>query len=74
MAKRSKSLADQIRRAVDESGLSQYAICKMIDVDKAQMSRFMSGERFLSEASLNRLATALNLRIASGVKSKEGDE
>jgi hypothetical protein len=46
----------------------------MIDVDKAQMSRFMSGERFLSEASLNRLATALNLRIASGVKSKEGDE
>jgi transcriptional regulator with XRE-family HTH domain len=70
MVKRAKTLGDQIRHAVDDCGLSRYALVKLIGMDKAQMSRFMSGKRFMSEASLNRLAEVLNLSIVSGEKPK----
>ena len=68
VARRSKTLADQIRAAVDECGMSRYALGKLIGMDKAVMSRFMAGKGFLSEESLNRLAGALNLSIVVGTK------
>ena len=68
MARRSKTLADQVRDAVDGCGMSRYALGKQIGMDKAVMSRFMAGKGFLSEGSLNRLAGALNLGIVVGTK------
>ncbi|HEY8669058.1 MAG TPA: helix-turn-helix transcriptional regulator [Tepidisphaeraceae bacterium] len=70
MARKSKTLVDQIRRAVDDCGMSRYALGQLIGMDKAQMSRFMAGKGFLSEDSMNRLAESLHLSISSGAKPK----
>ena len=59
------SFVDQIRRAVDASGMSRYALGKQIGMDKAVMSRFMSGKGFLSEDSMNRLTHALKLIVVA---------
>lgn len=58
-----QQFSDQIRAAVDGSGLSRYRIAKEIRVGEATMSRFMSRKGGLSMASLDRLAELLNLEI-----------
>jgi transcriptional regulator with XRE-family HTH domain len=58
-------LSDQIRRAVNDSGMSRYAICKIGAFDKAMISRFMAGKRGLSLTTLDRLAEVLRLRIVA---------
>jgi hypothetical protein len=63
---RERTFSDQIRRAVDECGMSRYALCKLTGMDKAVMSRFMSGKGFLSEGSLNALAKTLRLTVRRG--------
>jgi transcriptional regulator with XRE-family HTH domain len=65
MAK-SKSFTDQIRDAVKASKMSHYRLCKETGIDKASLSKFMSGERpGLSMDALNKLAALLKLRIVS---------
>ena len=61
-----ESFVDQIRRAVNNCNISRYALGKRIGMDKAVMSRFMSGKGFLSEDSLNRLTAALDLSVELG--------
>jgi hypothetical protein len=59
-----KSLTDQIRDAVKASKLSHYRICMETGIDKASLSRFMSGDREgLSMPALNKLAALLRLTI-----------
>ncbi len=65
MGKKRVKLSDQVRRAVDESGLSRYAICKALGMDQAIMSRFMTGKGGLSMAKLDALADLLGLRIVA---------
>jgi transcriptional regulator with XRE-family HTH domain len=68
-------LADQLRRAIDTSGMSRYRICKVVGMSQATMSRFMSGKGGLSVDMLDKLGDALDLRIAIGVETggaKEG--
>ena len=67
----SKTLTDQIREAVKASNLSQYRICKETGIDKASLSKFMSGERSgLSMEALNRLAALLKLKVVPEEKEK----
>jgi hypothetical protein len=63
MAKKREKLSDQIRQAVDASGLSRYRICKTLDVAEATMSRFMNRQGGLSMAHLDALADLLDLDI-----------
>ena len=63
MAQRRVTLSDQMRRAVDESGMSRYAICKATGMDQANMSRFMSGETGLTLETADRIAKLLNLEL-----------
>lgn len=63
MAKKRVKLSDQVRRAVDTSGMSRYAICKAIGMDQSIMSRFMTGKGGLSMANLDALADLLGLRV-----------
>lgn len=58
-------LTDQIRRAVKNCGESRYQICQQTGIDKATLSRFMSGCG-LSMESLDTLADYLRLSIVSG--------
>ena len=57
-------LIDEIRNAVNESNLSQYKIAKDTGLDKAQLSRLMSGERGLSIDSAEKLVDYLGLEIS----------
>lgn len=71
MASKRITLSDQVRQAVDASGLSRYAIARAIGVDDATMSRFMSGERGLRMSALDDLADFLNLHIVAGEGPKQ---
>lgn len=57
--------SDQMRRAVDASGLSRYRICKELGIAESTLSRFMSGQGGLSMKSLDALADLLDLRITT---------
>jgi transcriptional regulator with XRE-family HTH domain len=73
MGKRRAKLSEQIRRAVDASGLTRYRICKQLGIAESTMSRFMSGQGGLSMEYLDRLAELLDLRIeAGGSRRKKG--
>jgi transcriptional regulator with XRE-family HTH domain len=63
--------SDQIREAVNASGMSRYAICKAIGLNQGAMSRFMSGKSGMSMAALDRLAELLGLRVVDG-RRKDG--
>ena len=65
------SFSDQIRRAIEQSGLSRYAICKQIEVDQSTMSRFMHGKGGLSMEALDRLARVLGLAVVTKTESKK---
>ena len=69
MARRT-SLSDQIRKAVDQSGMSRYRICQEAGIDQPSMSRFMAGKGGLSVERLDMLAAVLDLRIVAG-KSRQ---
>jgi transcriptional regulator with XRE-family HTH domain len=62
MTKRMK-FSDQIRRAIDDSGMTRYAICKQLDFSESVMSKFMSGKCNLSMETLDRLADLLGLNV-----------
>lgn len=68
--KRHPKLSDQIRKAVDDSGESRYAICKAIGIDQGQLSRFMAGKMGLSMVKLDALAEYLELDIIVRSKRK----
>jgi transcriptional regulator with XRE-family HTH domain len=74
VAKKRERLRDQVRRAVDASGRSRYAICKALGLAEATMSRFMNGRGGLSMDSLDALADLLGLNITVGkpTRTKKG--
>lgn len=56
-------LSEELRRAVKESGLRRVRICEAAKLDQSALSRFMSGERGLSMADLDRLAGFLRVKV-----------
>lgn len=66
MGTRRVKLSEQIRQAVQESGMSRYAICKIIGMDQSIMSRFMTGKGGLQADSLDNLADVLDLYVVVG--------
>lgn len=61
-----KKLSAQIRKAIDASELSRYRICKEIGITQPTMSRFMSGQAWLSMPTLDKIAELLDLNITTG--------
>ena len=64
VAKRT-AFSEQIREAVDGSGLSRYRIAKLIGVSEVAVSKFMAGGG-LSFDTLDRLAELLGLSVKVG--------
>jgi transcriptional regulator with XRE-family HTH domain len=62
---RPKRFSDQIRRAVDDSGLSRYRVCAEIRLSQAAMSRFMASKSGLAMDTLDRLADVLGLTVVT---------
>jgi transcriptional regulator with XRE-family HTH domain len=69
MRKQRATLTDEIRQAVDSSGLSRYRIAKELGIAESTMSRFMNGQG-LSFEYLDALAGLLDLHIVTGTKPK----
>ena len=61
--KRTKKLSEQMRRIIDESEKSRYAISQETGIDEATLSRFMHGKGGLSIPVLDQLGECLDLEI-----------
>ena len=68
-----KKLTDQIRRAIDDSGLTRYRIAQDTGIDESTLAKFYHGTRGLSLDSLDLLCEYLGLRIVAERKpTKKG--
>lgn len=74
MAKRrSKKLTDQVRQAIDDSGLTRYRIAQETGIDESALAKFYNGHQGLSMGALNALGEFLQLKITLGRKpSRKG--
>lgn len=71
MAKKPKpSLTDQLRAAIDQSGLTRYRIAQETGMSEASLCQFYSGKRGLSMENLNSLAECLQITIHVGRKAE----
>jgi hypothetical protein len=66
-----KPFSDQIRDAVNASGMSRYRICMEVKLNQPTMSRFMAGKAGLSMRVLDRLADFLALEVVMWPKPKD---
>ena len=58
-------LSDQVRQAIDASGMTWYRIRTTLGLAESTMSRFMSGKGGLSLEVLDALADLLNLNLTT---------
>ena len=58
-------IAEPLRQAILDSGLSSHALGRRADVDRRNIDRFLNGERTLKIDTADRLATALGLRLGA---------
>jgi transcriptional regulator with XRE-family HTH domain len=65
-----KKLADQLRQAIDASGLSRYAICKLTGISESRMSRFMNRKAGLSVESVETICRAIDAELTIGKPRK----
>lgn len=66
--KRSHLLTDQLRQAIDDSGLTRYRIAKETGISESTLAQFYNGRRGLSMEALNALGEFLQLKITLGRK------
>lgn len=64
-----EKLSDQLRRAIDDSEMSRNRICDLIGINKAAMSRFMTGKRGLSLETVDRVCALLRLKLVPETQS-----
>jgi transcriptional regulator with XRE-family HTH domain len=61
-------LTDQLRQAIDDSGLTRYQIAKATGIDESALAKFYNRHRGLSMEALNALGEFLELKITLGLK------
>jgi len=66
--RRSNLLTDQLRQAIDDSGLTRYRIAKETGISESALAQFYNGHRGLSMEALNALGEFLQLTIHLGRK------
>ncbi len=65
-SKRSTLLTDQLRQAIDDSGVTRYRIAKETGMSESALAQFYNGHRGLSMEGLNALGEYLQLTIHLG--------
>lgn len=53
----------QVRKAIDDTGMTMYALAKVSGVSQSMLSRFMRGERDLTLRTLDRLGPVIGVRL-----------
>ena len=66
--KRTKLVSDQIRQAIDDSGLTRYRISQETGISETALALFYNGQRGLSMKALNALGEFLELKVTLGRK------
>lgn len=61
--KKSKKLSDQLRQAIDDSGMTRYALAKLAAIDESALAKFYNARRTLSMPAMDRLGEVLQLEI-----------
>ena len=61
------SLSQTLKQAIRESDQSEYQIAKDAGVSQIVISRFLSGDRDIRMATVDKLADALGLKLAEEV-------
>lgn len=72
-ARRPVKLSDQVRQAMDESGLSRYAIAKALNINESALGKFYHGERGIAVDTLDRLAELLELRLVGPKRRRKAN-
>lgn len=67
-----QTVSEQLRAAIRDSGESMLATARAAEIDKASMSRFLSGERGLRLDAVDRLCVHFGLRLVAMRKDKGG--
>ena len=57
---------DQLRQAIDDSGLTRYRIAKETGISESNLAQFYHGRRGLSMEALNALGEYLQLKLTLG--------
>jgi transcriptional regulator with XRE-family HTH domain len=70
MGKKRSKVSDQIRAAIESSGVSRYGIAMATGIDQATLSRFMAGTGGMTVETLGKLAEFLGLQIVVKGKAK----
>ena len=60
-----KTFSDELRRAVEQSGMTRYEIYKRTGIDQAVLSKFVHGERGVSLDTVDTLCECLGLRLVA---------
>lgn len=68
---RTKLVSDQLRQAIDDSGLTRYRIAQETGISETALSLFYNGHRGLSMKALNALGEFLQLTITLGRKPEK---
>lgn len=66
------TITEQLRTAIDASGMTRYAIHKLTGIDQAALSRFMAGESGFSLENLDVLCRVLGLELRRIRRAKKG--
>ena len=66
------SIAEQLRRAIERSGMTRYRIAQLSGISEAVLSRFANGETDLTMENADKLCAALGLRVVLEPKRKQG--
>lgn len=75
MAKqKSKLVSDQIRQAIDDSGLTRYRISQEAGISETALALFYNGQRGLSMKALNKLGQFLELKVVLGRKPEKKEK
>lgn len=63
--------SDQLRHALDASGMTRYRIAKLTGVDQSVLSRFMAGRAGLSLEAVDKLAAVLEIEIVTSTSKRK---
>jgi transcriptional regulator with XRE-family HTH domain len=72
MPGRRVKLSEQIRQAIKDSGRTRRDISEAAKISESLMSRFMSGDSWLSKEYLDRIADVLNLNLQPAMRQRKG--
>lgn len=74
MTAKRERFEDQLRRLIDESGMTRYAIAKATGIPQATLSRFQAAKAGLSMPNLNLLAELLRWQVTADANPKKKTE